>query len=316
MRSISRFLERNVSSISYEIHHGLYEHLDGATWKTTLRYSATIAQEYTDYQATSKGQTIKLGKRYDYAAEVSARILAGESPDSIVGDLRNQGKWTVSTPTLYRYIDKDYIPGITNKDLSHKFSRKRSYKHIRKSARAPKGESIEKRPEEINDRSMPGHWEMDTVIGKAKGKEESLLVLTERVTRYEIIRKLEEKTMKAVTRHLTEIVNSFPSGTFQSITVDNGSENQDYEGMKELVGKVYYCHPYSSYERGSNENANSLIRRFFPKGESMLYKTQEDADTAARFMNNMHRKILGYHTSQELFDVWQEALVCTPDPAA
>ena len=314
MRSIADQLSRAVSGICREIHRGLYDHLDGSTWTTEKRYSATIAQQDAEYQASAKGQEIKLGKHYDYAKTVAERIKNGESPDSIVGDLRNRGEWTVSTSTLYRYIDSGYIPGITNKDLQAKSDRKRKYNHVKPASRPPKGESIEKRPEQINDRSVPGHWEMDTVIGKASGKGEAVLVLTERFTRFEIIRKLHDKTSFAVVRALKDIITSYPDGTFQTITVDNGSENADYQTMKTMVDEVYYCHPYCSSERGSNENQNILIRRFFPKGQSMAHRTQADADKAAYFINHMHRKILNYHTSQELFDVWQEALIFTPDP--
>lgn len=309
MRDIAKRLGRSCSTVCTEIHRGLYDHLDGSTWLTVKRYSATIAQEDADFQASAKGQMIKLGKHYDFAETVAARIKAGESPDSIVGDLRNKGEWTVSTPTLYRYIDCGYIPGITNKDLLSKSNKKRKYNKVKRAAKAPKGETIEKRPETINNRETAGHWEMDTVIGKSSGKGETLLVLTERVTRFEIIIKLHEKTALSVVFALQKQISAFPDGTFKTITVDNGSENMGYEAMKKIVDEVYYCHPFSSFERGSNENQNKVIRRFFPKGQSMKYRTQADADKAAHFMNNMHRKILGYRTAQELFDEWQRTIV-------
>lgn len=301
-RDIAKRLGRSPSGIHYELQNGFYQHLNGATWLMEKKYSAQIAQDRAEYEATAKGSMIKLGKRYDYAKTVADRIKQGESPDAIVGDLKRKNEWTVSTPTLYRYIDNEYIPGISNKELLVKSKRKRH--NSRKTAkRPPKGESIEKRPEAINDREEFGHWEQDTVIGKSSGKSESLLVLTERKTRNEIIRKLDEKTAAAVTEQLNKIVPSFPVGTFKSITVDNGAENQDYAGMKKLVPNIYYCHPYSSFERGSNENQNRIIRRFFPKGQSMADKTQADAEIAEKFINNMHRKILNYSTSKELFDI-------------
>lgn len=306
-RAIARYLHRAPSTIHYELQHGFYEHLDSKTYQIIKLYSADKAQQYAEYQATSRGGPVKLGHNYAYAQIVSERIKSGESPDSITGDLARSNQWTVSTPTLYRYIDMGYIPDVSNKNLLIKSKRKKSKPHP-KAKRPPKGTSIEQRPPAINDRAEMGHWEQDTVIGKSKGKSESLLVLTERVTRYEIIRKLKDKTAAEVLVHLSEIIPGYPPGTFKTITVDNGSENQDYDGMKKLVPEVYYCHPYSSFERGSNENANKIIRRFFPKGESMKDKTQADADIAQAFMNQMHRKILGYATSQELFDAWQKAL--------
>ena len=297
-----------VSSIYAEVRRGLYGHLDGETWKTMKRYSAQIADDDAKWQATAKGCPVKLDKHHDYAQAIANRILSGESPDQIVGDLKRQGRWTVSTVTLYRYIDQGFIPGVTNKALPIKSRRKkRTYSKVR-AVKPPKGVSIEHRPGHIDARQLPGHWEMDTVIGKAKGKGQTLLVLTERLTRYEIILKLKDKTANSVVSALSKTARHYPKGTFQTITVDNGCEFQDYAAMKRLTDEVYYCHPYSSWERGSNENANRIIRRFFPKGQSLKDRTQRDCDAAARYMNSMHRKILGYATPQELFDQWQASL--------
>ena len=280
-----------------EVRRGLYDHLDGSSWVTVRRYSAQIADEDAQYRASARCGAIKLGCNYDYAKEVSERIRQGESPDSIVGTLRREGKWTVSTSTLYRYIAAGYIPHVTSENLREKPKHKRIY-HKTRAKRAPAGQSIEKRPEEIQKRSTFGHWELDCVIGKSEGKKEALLVLTERMTRYEMIFKLNAKTSEGVNRTLGCVLSKFPLGTFRSITVDNGSEfSQDHA----LPVPVYYCHPYCSAERGSNENCNRLIRRYFPKGRSMTRRTQRDADAAAEAINRMHRKILGYRTAQECF---------------
>ena len=307
-RQIAAKISFSVSAVYREVQRGLYDHLDGATWKLVKYYSAQIADDDAAWQATSHGRPIKLGKYYDYAHHVSARILAGESPDQIVGDLRRRGEWTVSTTTLYRYIDQGYILGVTNADLLQKSRKKRPYHKVRKAARVSKGPSIETRSDEINLRKSPGHWEMDSVIGKAKGKAQSVLTLVERVHRYQIIIKLPDKSSSAVVRALSKRVLTYPMGTVQSITVDNGTEFPDYDGSKALVDEIYYCHPYSSFERGSNENANRIIRRFLPKGQSLRDRTQRDCDAVAAAMNRMHRKILGYATPKELFDEWQAQL--------
>ena len=299
--AIARKLGFAVSSVYYEIQRGLCEQLDGATWKIYKAYSAQVAQDDADWQASGKGHSVKLGHNHTYSRTVSDRILSGESPDQIVGDLRSRNEWTVSTPTLYRYIDQGYIPNVTNKDLWQKSKRKkRKYRKL-KAAKAPKGTSIERRPLVVESRSTFGHWEMDSVIGKAKGKKQSLLVLTERQTRFEIIFRASAKTSAATVSALSHIVPRFPEGTFQTITVDNGSEFQDADGIQALVPGLYYCHPYTSCERGSNENANRLIRRYLPKGQSMRKVTQRDCDAVARSLNNMHRKVLGYRTAAEPF---------------
>lgn len=313
-----RFIAHEVgftpAAVHREVKHGLYNHLDGDTWCYVKRYSATIAQEYAEQQATSKGIPIKLGKRYDYASYVAAEIFAGKSPDIIVHELRKQGSWTVSTTTLYRYIDAGYIPGVTSANLLEKSRRKSHKKKVRPAARPPKGISIERRPSEISSRHIFGHWEMDTVIGKAKGKKQAVLVLTERKTRFEIIVRLWDKSCKSVVCALDNTLSKYPSGTFKTITVDNGSEFQDCYGMEyDKEGnkrlQIYYCHPFCSSERGSNERANRIIRRFFPKGQSFAKYTSKDCQNVMNWMNNYPRKILDYSTPAELFQTELQKIV-------
>lgn len=312
-QSIANELGFAVSSVHREIKHGLYPHMGAELTRRPMRYSAQIAQEYADAQATAKGVEIKLGHNYAYAQLVAKLVCSGCSVDVIVNTLRRKGQWTVSTSTLYRYIDKGYIPNVTNKDLPEKCRRKRKHNHVRAS-RAPRGMSIERRPYEVNSRLTFGHWEMDSVIGRAKGQAESLLVLTERKTRFEIILRTKEKTSAATVYALDHILPKFPMGTFKSITVDNGSEFQncyemehDRSGIKRL--QIYYCHPYCSCERGSNERNNRIIRRYFPKGDSFKKVTQKQCDYVASLINSMPRKILNYATAQELFEKELAALI-------
>lgn len=300
-RAIARKTGFTASAIYYEVKRGLYLHRDPDTWKDIPKYSATIADDDANWQASAKGQMLKIGNNHEYANLVSCRIKSGESPDQIVGTLRRNNQWTVSTNTLYRYIDLGIIPGITNKNLWQKSKAKpRTYRKPR-AAKAPVGMSIESRPQAIQSRNTFGNWEMDTVIGRAKGKGQALLVLTERLTRYEIICKLENKTALAVASTLSKLVPQYPSGTFQTITVDNGSEFSAYEQLKQMTGEIYYCHPFSSWERGSNENANRLIRRYLPKGTSFESVTQRTCNAIADRLNSMHRKVLGYRTAAECF---------------
>lgn len=300
-------------TIQREVKRGLYWHRNGQTWIDEQRYSATIAQEDADYQATAKGKCIKLGNNYEYAEYVSEKIHQGWSPDAIVGDLNRRGEWTVSTPTLYRYIDAGYIPNVTNTDLLEKAKRKRKYKQVRRAAKAPKGKSISQRPEEIDTRSSFGHWEMDSVVGKRDGKSQTLLVLTERLTRYECIVRVADKTSDSVVSALDTLFLTMPKGVFKSITVDNGSEFQNCERMEfDKDGNkrtdIYYCHPYCSSERGSNERTNRIIRRFFPKKTDFSNITQESCDNVCDWINKLPRKILGYATPLELYE--KQLLLC------
>ena len=151
---------------------------------------------------------------------------------------------------------------------------------------------------------------MDTVTGKAKGKGQVLLVLTERSTRQEIIMKLRHKTTAEVVHALNRLERRygrrFPL-LFKSITVDNGAEFMDCAGMEKSYRskaqrtKIYYCHPYSAWERGSNENANAMIRRFIPKGTPIENYSEQDIQRIQDWMNRYPRKILDYKCSDDLF---------------
>ena len=173
-----------------------------------------------------------------------------------------------------------------------------------------KGETIENRPSEVDDRIEFGHWEMDTVKGQIKYRK-CLLVLTERKTRYEIIEMMKSCTTDEVRKALNRIEKRYGSSfysLFQTITVDNGVEFQDCDSMQKAlyrVGnrtKIYYCHPYTSCERGSNEVKNRLIRRFFRKGanfDSIL--NREKVKEVEAWINDMPRKILNGISSETLF---------------
>lgn len=307
-RFIAKQVGFSLSAVYAEVQRGLYWHRDGQTWVDEQRYSASIAQQDAEYQATAKGKNLKLGNNYKYTEYVSEKILSGWSPDAIVGDLNRRGEWTVSTPTLYRYIDAGFIPHVTNSHLLEKNKRKRTYKQVKRACKAPKGKSISQRPEEIETRSTFGHWEMDSVVGKRDGKGQSLLVLTERMTRYEYILRVADKTAESVVTALDTLFANLPKGTFKSITVDNGSEFQDCVGMEfDKNGtqrtQVFYCHPYNSSERGSNERINRIIRRFYPKKSDFSAITQNSCNEVAKWINTLPRKILGYATPYELFNV-------------
>lgn len=299
-RYIASYLGYSPSSIWTEIQHGLYDHLDSKTWLCVRRYSAQIAQEYAEQQATSKGVNIKLGHNCAYAHAVAEQIADGRSPAHIVNDFKASNLWTVSVSTLYRYIDKGYLPNISNKNLQEKSKRKPPAEK-QKAKRPPKGNSIEVRPKEVYSRSTFGHWELDSIIGKAEGQRESLLTFIERMSRFGLVLRVNGKTTQETIKALKSALSKFPKGTFKSLTCDNGSEFQDAKGMEALGVDVYYCHPYCSSERGSNERANRILRRWFPKGKTLRYATQQDCDFAAHQMNTLRRRVLNWHTPEELF---------------
>lgn len=306
--AIASILEVHESTISRELKRGRVETRD-YLWRPVDDYSATTGQDYAEWQASAKGRPMAIGKRFDLVSYIETEILAGKSPDVIIHELERKGEKPFSTVTLYRYIDSGFIfPHISSKNLLEKPHRKPPKKQgQRRAARPPRGQSIEHRPRHINKREEFGHWEMDCVIGKVEGRNQTLLVLTERKTRMELIFKLPTRTTRAVVRVLNQLEKEydFPN-IFKSITVDNGSEFSDVRGMQfSKSGKqrtiIYYCHPYTSCERGSNERMNRMIRRFFPKGQSLAHVTNADCKRVENWLNNYPRKILGYRTPSELF---------------
>ena len=155
---------------------------------------------------------------------------------------------------------------------------------------------------------------MDSVVGLREGKGQTLLVLTERMTRFEYIIRVADKTAASVVSALDRLFSAVPHGIFKTITVDNGSEFQDCEGMEyDKNGKqrteIYYCHPYRSSERGSNERINRIIRRFYPKRTDFSGITQTSCDSVAQWINTLPRKILGYASPLELYE--QQLTLCS-----
>ena len=232
----------------------------------------------------------------------------------VIGEIRKKGikfKVSICTKTLYNYIENGVFARITNKDLPVKRNkRKGRYKRVKIALNNLRGTSIEERPAHIEAREEYGHWEMDCVVGKKGGSGATLLVLTERRTRQEIIRKMPDKTQASVKKVLDQLERKYNnnfSTRFKTITVDNGTEFLNSKELESSVRepqktrfKMYYAHPYSSWERGSNENANKMIRRFIPKGTDIGKLALKDIRRIEYWMNNYPRRLLGYRSANEM----------------
>jgi len=281
---------------------------------TEMRYKADTAQMRHDERATNKGRGLKIGNDQKLADYIEQKIKEDKwSPDVIIGRIRAEGilfKTTVCTKTVYNYIDKGIFREVTNKDLWVKKNgiRKRDYKKVCKVAMNNReGKSITERPREANERSEKGHWEVDLVAGK-QGTKAAILTLVERKTRkslYVIVRnKTQQEVIRAIRRVRKRVGGDF-SEVFKTITADNGSEFLDSRGIKKAAGcwEVYYAHPYSSWERGSNENGNRILRRFIPKGTDIGKLTENELQRIEDWVNNYPRKIHGYKTANEMMAV-------------
>ncbi len=303
----------HVSTIYREMERGRYIHTNSDLTEEE-RYSPDIAEEKYQQNLRDKGPDLKIGKDHKLAEYIEIKIADdGYSPGAVLGEIKANGlkfETTISKPTLYSYIDKGVFFAITNKNLPVKKNRKKKYKKIHRQAKANAGDSIEKRPKNVDTREEFGHWEMDTVVGKKGESKHSLLVLTERKTRDEIIVLLSEHTTKEVVAALDSIEKEWGklfSKVFKTITVDNGTEFADCEGLQKSIltdgnrTKVYYCHPYCSCERGSNENQNRLVRRKIPKGINFDDKSIEEIQKVEDWINNYPRKMFGWRTASDMF---------------
>jgi len=311
-KEIALRLCRDRRTIEREIKRGTVLQRDSEL-RDKIIYLADVGERKHKENASNKGRGLKIGHDHKLAEYLEQKIAKEQwSPDAAIGAIKAQGlKFTVSlcTKTVYNMIDRGDFLNLTNKDLPVKRNgKKRKYKPIRKVAlNNIKGRSIEERPAEIENRTEYGHWEMDCVVGGGKA---CLLVLTERKHREELIIKLPAKTQACVIDALNTLERRYKrrfSETFKSITMDNGSEFLNMHGLEASILKpntkrttCYYAHPYSAWERGSNENQNKLIRRFLPKGSDIDILTKRDVIRIQHWMNNYPRKILGYKTPLQL----------------
>lgn len=283
------------------------------TYKQKKQYSADIAQEKYEFNKTAHGGPLKVGNDFEFVRYVEKRIIEDKlSPGAIAGEIKrnNLFKTVVSKTTMYRYIRLGIFINVKMANLPIGLKRKRYEKTVAK--RLSKGTSIEKRPEYVSNREEFGHWEMDCIIGSTR---ECLLTFTERLTRFEIVFKIPNKKAESVVQKLNVLERKFGKSfrqIFKSITVDNGGEFSDYKGLEKSSykgqrTKLYYCHPYCSCERGSNERLNREFRRWLPKGTSFSKLTDEKLQSICQWINDYPREIFGYATSQEMFN--QQLLV-------
>ena len=303
-KQIAEVLGVSLPTVYNELKRGIYTRRDTYLLEYDT-YSPDKAQQRYEYQLTSKGPELKLGDDYGLIKYIEERVLKDKlSPCAALGEIKRKNlPYThISKTTLYRYIRMGLFPHLT---MDHVRAPKKHYDKA-KAKRAPRGTSIEQRPADIETREEFGHWEMDCVCGKGKTV---ILVLTERKTRREILHRMDGQNARNVVRFLNKLEMKYGrrfKKIFKTITVDNGSEFSDFKGMEKSIfnGKrtnVYYCHPYSSWERGSNERMNREIRRLIPKGSDISKYSLKEIQRVQDWVNSYPRGIFGYATSEELF---------------
>ncbi|AYE61337.1 transposase [Lactobacillus helveticus] len=195
-------------------------------------------------------------------------------------------------------VDRSLLD-ISNIDLPMKFKIRRNKRHHSHGGHKKNlGNSIEQRPKEVEDRATPLHWEGDLVKSVRRKNQPALMTLTERTTRFEVVIKIPDYRASTCQRMLQKEIDQHPDW-FKTITFDNSSEFADMAKIKNC--QIYFAHPYSPWERDTNENCSGLLRQFFPKGKSMKDKTAAYVQQATNAINHKHRRIHQYHTAEELF---------------
>ena len=212
-------------------------------------------------------------------------------------DLEGQ---TISHEAIYQYIYKERHDLVEALTRHHRKRQKRGHSRKHRKPHIPNRISIEKRPKFIDKRIQAGHWERDSLVSRAS--KSCLDVKVERKSRKLLLNKLKRKTAEAVRIVVITSLKSFPSHLRRSLTYDNGSEHAEHEKINKALGtRSYFCHPYSSWERGTNENTNGLIRRFLPKKTDFSKVSVKQIKRIEFLLNNRPRKCLNYKTPAEVF---------------
>jgi len=313
-KEIAVILKRDRSTIYREKKRGMVSRLQSDLRKK-MQYRANVAQRKYEELGRSKERSLKIGKDRRLEKYLQRKMIKEKfSPDAAIGSIKDSGlkfKGMICTKTLYNYIDAGIFSWISNESLWEKRKRKKQeYKTIRRVSQTNRmSRKITERPKEANERLEYGHWEGDCVKG-ARGTKTALLTLTERKTLEEIIIKLEQATQEEVRKAIDDLERKYGVEfkiKFKTITLDNGVEFLNWKSLEVSVLEknkrrttTYFAHAYSSWERGSNENANRIIRRFIPKGSNIADFSKKEIKRVEKWMNNYPRKKLGYKTAKQM----------------
>ncbi|MEZ0122164.1 MAG: IS30 family transposase [Candidatus Reddybacter sp.] len=294
VRAIARILKRHHSTLYRELDRNRCHVTDGA-------YRPSKAQRRTRARR-KRSRRNRHYTKMDFLL-ISKLLKQAWSPEQIVGYIRRFCLMTrrISHETIYQYIWRDKAEGgslWTHLRQSSKRRRKR-YKAYDSRGRLADKRHITERPDSVETRRYKGHWEIDTVHGR--GSNHCIVTLLERKTGFVMIGKLPNKSTASLNKKTMRLIARDPMN-FKSITADNGTEFHQYKKIEaRCTAKFYFANPYHSWERGSNENVNGLIRQYLHKTESMAYLTQQQCNRIADKLNRRPRKRFNYKTPEEMY---------------
>jgi len=318
-RAIARALYRDTSTIKREIKRGSVQRLKRNPYESkdpkspefieyTVYYADAGQRVYEEHRRNCGGKN-KVVACADFVSFVEDKILGSEkwSPDAAIGYAKMHKLFPgqeFSTKTFYNWTD-DGLVRVKNLDLLLKVRRRP--KKPRRERKKVLGKSIEERPDIVQTREEFGHWEGDGIVGK--GRRGQLITLVERTIGIGLLFNAGDRSSNRIVEILDSLEQKYGhhfSTIFKTITFDNGVEFSNSAAMEsDNRTKIYYAHPYSSFERGTNENWNGIVRRFIPKGSSFDHLTEQDISRINHYINTLPRKRFGYKTPLQL---WQKQL--------
>jgi len=281
--AIGRLMGRHRSTIARELGR------NGSRHDASYRYQRA--------QEQANGRRSRSRRKSHFTAadwKLIADLLRDDlSPEQVSGRLRHEGRLHVSHETIYQHIWSDKrCGGQLYRRLRHRPKYRKRYGTREKRGQLSGKRHISERPRSVERRRHLGHWEVDTVVGT--GSKHCVVSLVERYTGFVLIGKLQDRTVASLNRRAIHLIRNSPA-RFRTITADNGTEFHGYRAIEAATNvSVYFATPYHSWERGTNENTNGLIRQYLPKGTSMKTLTQSRCNQIARILNNRPRKRHGF----------------------
>lgn len=296
VREIARRLSRSPSTISTEIRQGRK--------RRPATYAARAVDRHVRKRKSSANTRFtRIPRGSVLETQIVSKLKLYWSPEQIAGrlQLENHGKTIVCHQTIYDYIYTSH-PELKKylRCRKGKWRRKRGTKQREKQREEGKKKRIDARPAIVETRKRLGDWEGDTIVGKEKTVH--ILTHAERKSRFLLADKVSHATAKEVRLRTMKRFQRLPQYKRQTLTYDNGIQFAEHEQLeRDLKTSIYFAYPYHSWERGTNENTNGLLRQFFPKGSAFTPITQQRLDRIVKLINTRPRKCLAYQTPEEVF---------------
>ena len=303
MRQIGERLSRDAGTISRELSRNV---------SSTHEYKPHLAQRYYESRRAESKEPYRLEEDVFLREYAGKKLKEYWSPEQISGRIWEDQGIQISPLTIYSWIYRNRAEGGEfYKYLRQNHHRRRKHRSGEdRRGQIPDRRMIDERPKVVNERRRIGDWESDTVEG-SKGSG-FIATHVERKTRYTVAAKVADKSADTVTKATIDAMRKLPPEKVKTMTFDNGKE---FAGFKELERgldmRSYFARPYHSWERGTNENTNGLLRQFFPKGMDFEKVMQSNVDIALELLNNRPRKCLNYRTPAEVF--WRNPKCCASD---